>query len=156
MAESAALVPRSNGDSFCEEESLPSIPNDMSERLLDDSVLSVCGNEYGADEGSVRDWINYDELPLLNQQKQQQQQQQLPVPTDHISGRSSSIDVRVEFERCKNCQCEKFFPSNECLQEHMELNHRMIDETLPVMTTIPRVAYAEQEGSGPSGGYIGV
>uniref|UniRef100_A0A182K9S6 CRAL-TRIO domain-containing protein n=1 Tax=Anopheles christyi TaxID=43041 RepID=A0A182K9S6_9DIPT len=71
--------------------------------LLDNSMFPEGGvhgsiaDELG-DEGTVRDWINYDELPLLNQQKQQQ-----PVPTaDHISRRSSN-DTRVAGDRCNNC-----------------------------------------------------
>uniref|UniRef100_A0A6E8VMM4 C2H2-type domain-containing protein n=1 Tax=Anopheles coluzzii TaxID=1518534 RepID=A0A6E8VMM4_ANOCL len=207
VAEDVPVV-RSNGEEFSE--SLPSIANELSMLLDDSAALADGGHPSLADEHSAevtaRDWINYDELPLLNQQKLQQ-----PVPiADHVTRRSSGT-ARVETERCKDChkparanesrmtygdvcwcsatpgmmspleanlsfcspepptptnaatmvpdfsyycvECEKFFPTNECLQEHMELNHRLIDESLPVVTSIPRAAYAAPEVAGASAGY---
>lgn len=107
---------------------------------------------------SSRDWINYDELPLLNQ---------------HVHCRTSGIDTlqHLPSERFRSIEtpatpdssepiatllpdfshycveCEKFFPSLHGLQEHMEVNHRLIDESQArAMTMIPRAVYNETVG----------
>ncbi|XP_035913810.1 uncharacterized protein LOC118512850 [Anopheles stephensi] len=225
------LEERSSADEdACEVESLPSISNELS-RLMDDIMLpegAITTLEHT--ESSARDWINYDELPLLlNRQKLQQQQQQRRsvTSTGHVSLPAS--DTLVENERSKDyangsvktaesqpasnagfsgcyemfppftatpplpslegfsqhngsgllkngssnsssgqtpnatmvpdfshycVECEKFFPSNDLLQVHMELNHRLFgdDESLIAMATSTpqRAAFGQ-----PPNGYGG-
>uniref|UniRef100_A0A182SUI6 C2H2-type domain-containing protein n=1 Tax=Anopheles maculatus TaxID=74869 RepID=A0A182SUI6_9DIPT len=192
---------------------------------MDDSMLpegAITALDHS--ESSVRDWINYDELPLLlNQQKQQQQRPALS--TDHVTLPPS--DALVENERSKvgvsvsakpiesqstnnagvsGCcemfppfiatvpvpslegfsqhngtvlmnssngstahatvvpdfshycvECEKFFPSNEMLQAHMELNHRLFgeDQSLIAMaaSTARRASFV-QAAEGYGGGLV--
>ncbi|XP_049293650.1 uncharacterized protein LOC125769159 [Anopheles funestus] len=193
------LVQRNHGADFCEVESLPSISNELS-MLMDDSMLPEGAiSMFEPNESSQRDWINYDELPLLNQQKRQQ-----TVSTDHVSPQSDTLgenhrgknnqntlvkptenqhaneaglsgcemfpvltntaqSAGAEFSQSNETvlmnssvptlvtmvpdfshycvECEKFFPSNDSLQEHMESNHRLFDETLITRTSTPKASF---------------
>ncbi|XP_052897041.1 uncharacterized protein LOC128303973 [Anopheles moucheti] len=204
----APLVQHNHGgEVFGEVERIPSISNDLS-MLMDDNMLpegAIPALENV--EGSARDWINYDELPLLSQQKQQQS-----VSTDHVTPPN---DTLVGNQHCKNyhttlvkpsahseqkavgcsgcemfpvltnalqqpsvegflpsnetvlmnsskssvvtkvpdfshycVECEKFFPSNDSLQEHMEFNHRLFDEQLITMTNTPKASINQPVGYG--------
>ncbi|XP_050074916.1 uncharacterized protein LOC126562448 [Anopheles maculipalpis] len=175
-----------------EVESLPPISNELS-KLMDDNMLpegAITPLEHT--ESSGRDWINYDELPLLlNQQKQQQHRRSVSSkdqislqPCDTLVENESSNASRARVSaKCplmadqttpKPClegfslpneavlmntssssssgpkaaamvpdfshycvECEKFFPSNDLLEAHMELNHRLFgdDPSLNLVAT---------------------
>ncbi|XP_053666096.1 uncharacterized protein LOC128715240 [Anopheles marshallii] len=205
MSEEPPVQHNYEGEVLGEMEQLPSISKELSMLMVDSMLPEGAIPTLENIESSTRDWINYDELPLLSQQKQQQ-----PVSTDHVSPPN---DTSVENQCCKNyhttlvkpraesqqevvglsgcelfpvlsnalqqpsvegflpsnetvlmnsskssvvtmvpdfshycVECEKFFPSNDCLQEHMESNHRLFDEKLITMTSTPKASFNQAVG----------
>ncbi|XP_058166734.1 uncharacterized protein LOC131281421 [Anopheles ziemanni] len=140
-----------------ETETLPSIATELS-LLMDNSKFlesAIPVNEL--DQTSSRDWINYDELPLLSQHVQSvssstnQLTQQFSAPASGCMStamrsqdstydenhnnlcESSSTVQNLHCARSLNfsnycVECEKFLPTAEALGAHMESNHRLIDE----------------------------